>query len=85
MATQNQPQALSDISSAGSSRVTSPIKREPSLSGYESDKSSQLGGSAVLDGDFMDDEDDTGSLTRQLAETAQGVREMSKQLGKRSP
>jgi NAD+ kinase len=40
-----------------------------------------VGGSALLDGDIMDDEDDTGSLTRQLAETAQGVREMSKQLG----
>lgn len=71
----------SEVSSAGSSRITSPIKREPSLSGYESDKSSAVGGSALLDGDFMDDEDDTGSLTRQLAETAQGVREMSKQLG----
>lgn len=52
------------------------------MSGYESDKSSAMGGSALLDGDFMDDDDDTGSLTRQLAETAQGVREMSKQLGK---
>ena len=29
-----------------------------------------------------DDEDGVGSLTRQLAETAVGVREMSKQLGK---
>lgn len=78
---QNQNQPLPDISSAGSSRVTSPVKRVPSMSGYESDKSSMMGGSALLDGDFMDDEDDTGSLTRQLAETAQGVREMSKQLG----
>jgi hypothetical protein len=52
------------------------------MSGYESDKSSALGGSAFLDGDVVDDDDDTGSLTRQLAETAQGVREMSKQLGK---
>lgn len=78
-ATQNNP--LPDISSAGSSRVTSPITRAPSTSGYESDKSSIAGGSALLDGDFMDDEDDTGSLTRQLAETAQGVREISKQLG----
>jgi hypothetical protein len=74
---------LPEMSSAGSSRVTSPTnKPEPSMSGYESDKSSMLGGSALLDGDFMDDDDDTGSLTRQLAETAQGVREMSKQLGK---
>lgn len=78
---QSQNQPLPDISSAGSSRVTSPVKRTPSTSGYESDKSSVMGGSALLDGDFMDDEDDTGSLTRQLAETAQGVREMSKQLG----
>ena len=53
------------------------------MSGYESDKSSAsiMGGSALLDGDIIDDDDDTGSLTRQLAETAQGVREMSKQLG----
>jgi NAD+ kinase len=69
-------------SSAGSSRVTSPTdKRGTSMSGYESDKSSVMGGSALLDGDIIDDDDDTGSLTRQLAETAQGVREMSKQLG----
>jgi NAD+ kinase len=54
------------------------------MSGYESDKSSALGGSAFLDGDVIDDDDDTGSLTRQLAETAQGVREMSKQLGESS-
>jgi NAD+ kinase len=73
-------------SSAGSSRVTSPTdKRGTSMSGYESDKSSALGGSAFLDGDVIDDDDDTGSLTRQLAETAQGVREMSKQLGESSP
>jgi hypothetical protein len=72
-------------SSAGSSRVTSPTdKRGTSMSGYESDKSSALGGSAFLDGDVIDDDDDTGSLTRQLAETAQGVREMSKQLGESS-
>lgn len=32
--------------------------------------------------DFDDDDDGAGSLTRQLAETAVGVREMSKQLGK---
>ncbi len=31
--------------------------------------------------DFDDEDDNTGSLTRQLAETAVGVREMSKQLG----
>jgi hypothetical protein len=75
-------QAPQDASSAGSSRVTSPTSRkEASMSGYESDKSSALGGSALFEGDFMDDDDDTGSLTRQLAETAQGVREMSKQLG----
>jgi NAD+ kinase len=79
----SQAGSLPDINSTGSSRVTSPnSKPEPSLSGYESDKSSILGGSALFDGDFMDDDDDTGSLTRQLAETAQGVREMSKQLGK---
>lgn len=31
--------------------------------------------------EFEDEDDNTGSLTRQLAETAVGVREMSKQLG----
>lgn len=52
-------------------------------SGYDSDKSSNNGltGSAILDGDLVEDEE-VGSLTRQLAETAQGVREMSKELGK---
>jgi len=40
-----------------------------------------MGGSAILDGDLMDDEEEASSLTRQLAETAQGVREMSKELG----
>ncbi|EIW72112.1 hypothetical protein TREMEDRAFT_70628 [Tremella mesenterica DSM 1558] len=51
------------------------------LSGYESDKSSAALSSGVLD---MDDEgdDDGRSLTRQLAETAQGVREMSRELGR---
>ncbi len=38
-------------------------------------------GSAILDGDLIDEREEGGSLTRQLAETAQGVREMSKQLG----
>ena len=35
----------------------------------------------MQDGDLFDDEEEAGSLTRQLAETAQGVREMSKELG----
>jgi len=34
--------------------------------------------------DALGDEEDVGSLTRQLAETAVGVREMSKQLGEQS-
>ncbi len=38
-------------------------------------------GSTILDGDLVEDEEDGGSLTKQLAETAQGVREMSKELG----
>jgi NAD+ kinase len=42
-----------------------------------------VNGSAALDGDTMD-EDEAASLTRQLAETAQGVREMSKELGQSS-
>jgi NAD+ kinase len=62
--------------------VPTPVKKD-SMSGYESDRSSvngQLSGSAI-DGDFLDDEEEGGSLTKQLAETAQGVREMSKELG----
>lgn len=77
----NQAQVPTD-SSASSSRVTSPTnKYQASMSGYETDRSSVMGGSPLLDRDIIDDDDDTGSLTRQLAETAQGVREMSKQLG----
>ena len=62
--------------------MTSPTNKDSSASGYDSDRSSTNGvGSAILDGDFMDEEEKAGSLTKQLAETAQGVREMSKQLG----
>lgn len=64
--------------------MTSPThRRPPSNSGYESDLSiaNGLGASAILDGDLVDDEEDGGSITKQLAETAQGVREMSKELG----
>ncbi|KAK4689907.1 NAD+ kinase, partial [Tremellales sp. Uapishka_1] len=56
-----------------------------STSGYESDRSSVGGnGSRAASGevDGESEEEDTGSLTRQLAETAQGVREMSKELGR---
>jgi len=42
-------------------------------------------GSAILDGDLIDEREEGGSLTRQLAETVQGVREVSKQLGASSP
>jgi NAD+ kinase len=82
---------LPSVSDTNVSRVTSPIgngARPPlstSGSGYDSDRSSQVGGSTILDGDFIDDEEDGGSLTRQLAETAQGVREMSKELGEYGP
>ncbi|WVR07651.1 hypothetical protein IAU60_004693 [Kwoniella sp. DSM 27419] len=68
------------------SKATSPTMKETSFSGYDSDQSSaqdngsRFSGSAILDGDFDDDEG--GSLTKQLAETAQGVREMSKELGR---
>ena len=44
--------------------------------GYETDPSSLAGG---FDGD--EDDEERGSLTKQLAETAQGVREMSRELG----
>ncbi|ORY33416.1 hypothetical protein BCR39DRAFT_519922 [Naematelia encephala] len=70
--------------SASASRLTSPTQKEPSVSGYESDRSSIYGnsGSAMLDGSYLEDDDEGGSLTKQLAETAQGVREMSKELGR---
>ncbi|WRT70195.1 uncharacterized protein IL334_007189 [Kwoniella shivajii] len=68
------------------SKFPSPIVKD---SGYESDQSSingngsgKFSGSAILDGDLVDDSEEGGSLTRQLAETAQGVREMSKELGR---
>lgn len=48
-------------------------------SGYDSDRSSPPDGN--VDGDLIDDDEEGGSLTKQLAETAQGVREMSKELG----
>ncbi|OCF38086.1 NAD+ kinase [Kwoniella heveanensis BCC8398] len=71
-------------SPTGNNKITSPLMKDSSFSGYDSDQSSSTGqgrfsGSAILDGD-IDDEGD--SLTQQLAETAQGVREMSKQLGR---
>jgi len=72
------------FSASGSNGPSPPLSgrvREASGSGYSSDKSSTVGGSAILDGDLMDDEEEASSLTRQLAETAQGVREMSKELG----
>lgn len=78
------PNALSSNSSysPSSSRVVSPTTKDGSISEYESERSSSTGvGSAILDGDLMDDEEAAGSLTKQLAETAQGVREMSKELG----
>ncbi|KAL7418394.1 hypothetical protein Q5752_006852 [Cryptotrichosporon argae] len=73
--------ATPSAKSAPASSATSPVLRETS-SGYESDKSSRLEGSAILDGDLMDEEEAASSLSRQLAETAQGVREMSKELGR---
>lgn len=90
--TPHQPTTRSPAISPSGSKLTSPILdgtlngakgigREGSGSGYDSDRSSQVGGSAVQDGDLIDDEEEGGSLTKQLAETAQGVREMSKELG----
>ncbi|KAK8853247.1 hypothetical protein IAR55_003949 [Kwoniella newhampshirensis] len=71
------------------SKISSPIMKDSSFSGYESDQSSANGhsrqrssGSAIQDADLVDEEEEGGSLTRQLAETAQGVREMSKELGR---
>ncbi|WVQ84632.1 hypothetical protein IAT38_006787 [Cryptococcus sp. DSM 104549] len=79
--------------SRSSSRLSHAKSKDMGFSGYDSDASSGApngrvngevnGGSAILDGDMMDDDDaGSGSLTRQLAETAQGVREMSKELGR---
>ena len=88
--TPRQAPTSSPSSTPGTSRVTSPTstgargdpKDASSSSSYESDPSAATGGSAVLVGDLFDDEEEGGSITKQLAETAQGVREMSKELGK---
>ena len=48
----------------------------PTWGGYETDPSSLAGGN-----EFDEDDEEGRSLTKQLAETAQGVREMSKELG----
>lgn len=68
-------------------------RKGPLFNGYESDQSSVneygtrtpnlLAASGLLgDGLLEGDEEGNGSLTKQLAETAQGVREMSKELGR---
>ncbi|TXT10868.1 hypothetical protein VHUM_02373 [Vanrija humicola] len=66
-----------------------PIPRQTSppssaVSEYDSDKSSRLDSSAVFEDvlDSEEDEEEVSSLTRQLAATAQGVREVSKELGR---
>lgn len=67
-------------------------RKGPLFNDYESDQSSvnEYGtrtpnlltrGNLLGDGLLEGDEEGNGSLTRQLAETAQGVREMSKELG----
>ncbi|KAL1408556.1 hypothetical protein Q8F55_005369 [Vanrija albida] len=63
-------------------RQTSPPSS--AVSEYDSDKSSRLDSSAVFEDVLDSDEDDeeVSSLTRQLAATAQGVREVSKELGR---
>ena len=78
----------SPVGSPSDTKSTSPMLgatagqgKDNSNVGYDSDRSSPVGGSAILDGDLIDDDEDGGSLTKQLAETAQGVREMSKELG----
>lgn len=57
-----------------STRASSPITTTNSTSGYDSDRSS----ANEPDGEY---DEEGGNLTKQLAETAQGVREMSKELG----
>ena len=59
----------------GGSR-TSPVASAASTSGYDSDRS-EATGLGLTDGDY---DEEGGNLTKQLAETAQGVREMSKEL-----
>ncbi|KAJ6593697.1 ATP-NAD kinase-like domain-containing protein [Mycena capillaripes] len=63
---------LNDLSSAGSASSLS-------SAGYSLSSSSSSTNSTV---DSPDEEDFSSSLTKQLAETAVGVREMSKQLGR---
>lgn len=69
-----------------------PTRKGPLFNGYDSDQSSMneygtrtpnllTRGNLLGDGLLEGDEEGNGSLTRQLAETAQGVREMSKELG----
>lgn len=58
-------------------RPISPATSTNSVSGYDTDMSS-MNGSLDQDGEF---DEEGGSLTKQLAETAQGVREMSRELG----
>lgn len=64
-------------------RQTSPPS-SASVSEYDSDKSSRLDSSVVYEDvlDSDEDEEEVSSLTRQLAATAQGVREVSKELGR---
>jgi hypothetical protein len=57
-----------------------PFGVERALS-YKSDSSSQSPSSIEDEEEDEEDDEGAGSLTRQLAETAVGVREMSKQLG----
>lgn len=65
-------------------------RKGPPFNGYESDQSSvneygtrtpNLLNGLIGDGLLEGDDEGNGSLTKQLAETAQGVREMSKELG----
>ncbi|WVQ66956.1 uncharacterized protein L199_005147 [Kwoniella botswanensis] len=85
----NTPTHSLPTSPNGSSKYASPTLGKDKDTGYDSDQSSinghvlrNLSGSALLDGDLMDGSEEGGSLTKQLAETAQGVREMSKELGR---
>ncbi|WWC91732.1 uncharacterized protein L201_006679 [Kwoniella dendrophila CBS 6074] len=91
---QPQSQSRSHINTPIHSLPTSPNGTKypsPNMkdTGYDSDQSSvngngfsKLSGSAILDGDLIDESEEAASLTKQLAETAQGVREMSKELGR---
>ncbi len=76
----SQPGDRTDVERQGLSTPSQPVPITHHRAAGPSDHRPSFGNSLVPSGNLSDTEDG-GSLTRQLAETATGVREMSKQLG----